>query len=283
MMTKTCCKCKKEKDVGEFCKDKRAKDGKNRTCRKCASDYQHSHKEKAKEYNAEYYKKNQDRIKKNVEEYRRENIDKIREYHSSTKYRERRKETRKKCAGNYQQENKEAHNRASREYKSRNKEKIRVKTKEYESRPEVRQHMSEYGRKYRIDNEEKIKESARKRYKVKILNESFRLKKNVSRAIALALNRVGKSKNGNSITKYLSYSIKELKEHLEKQFEPWMNWDNYGPVSLYKKNWQIDHIIPQVSFNYQTMDCEEFKRCWALENLRPLDAIENMIKGDRLQ
>ena len=67
------------------------------------------------------------------------------------------------------------------------------------------------------------------------------------------------------------------------EFEPWMSWNNYG---IYKiggeKKWSIDHIVPQSYYNYETMGCESFKQCWALENLRPLDSVENSIKGDRL-
>ena len=34
--------------------------------------------------------------------------------------------------------------------------------------------------------------------------------------------------------------------------------------------WNIDHIIPQSTLPYTSMDDEIFKKCWALENLRPL-------------
>ena len=37
--------------------------------------------------------------------------------------------------------------------------------------------------------------------------------------------------------------INYLRNHLEKQFEPWMSWDNYG------KWWHVDHIIPVTKFD----------------------------------
>ena len=65
----------------------------------------------------------------------------------------------------------------------------------------------------------------------------------------------------------------ELKIHLEKQFDSHMNWGNHG---IY---WHIDHIIPQSVLPYISMDDENFKICWALDNLRPLEAKQNMSDG----
>lgn len=86
--------------------------------------------------------------------------------------------------------------------------------------------------------------------------------------------------------KYLPYTIQELKQHLENQFEPWMNWNNHGK---YTKNWndqdsatwtwQIDHIIPSSTLPYTNMEEENFKKCWSLENLRPYSAKLNTIDG----
>lgn len=38
-------------------------------------------------------------------------------------------------------------------------------------------------------------------------------------------------------------------------------------------------IIPHSEFKYISMECEEFKRCWALKNLRPLSAKLNLLDG----
>ena len=89
------------------------------------------------------------------------------------------------------------------------------------------------------------------------------------------------NKFGLSISKYLPYSMIELKEHLEKQFEPWMNWNNHGSVKSDHKTWQIDHIIPQSKFPYTYMSDDNFKKCWALENLQPLEAIANIKKSNK--
>ena len=72
----------------------------------------------------------------------------------------------------------------------------------------------------------------------------------------------------------LGYTINELKEHLEKLFVGGMDWDNYG-------EWHIDHIKPVKMFEYKTVKDEGFKECWALKNLQPLWAADNIRKGCR--
>ena len=66
-----------------------------------------------------------------------------------------------------------------------------------------------------------------------------------------------------------------------------MNWDNWG---VYKANgwndddqstwtWQIDHIIPQSTLPYSSMNDDNFQKCWALNNLRPYSAKLNNLDG----
>lgn len=80
--------------------------------------------------------------------------------------------------------------------------------------------------------------------------------------------------------RYLNFSVEELKSHLESKFYPHpitgelMTWDNKG-------RWHIDHIIPDSWFTYSTVNDEEFKLSWALSNLQPKWAEENLSKGNR--
>lgn len=62
--------------------------------------------------------------------------------------------------------------------------------------------------------------------------------------------------------------------HLERQFLPGMTWENRG-------EWHIDHIRPLCSFQFQTPDCPQFREAWALTNLQPLWAQDNLKKGGR--
>ena len=81
----------------------------------------------------------------------------------------------------------------------------------------------------------------------------------------------GIQKNNTTYT-LIGYTKIELREHLESLFTDGMSWDNMG-------EWHIDHIRPVASFNYDSTDHPEFKECWALENLQPLWAKDNMSKG----
>lgn len=58
-----------------------------------------------------------------------------------------------------------------------------------------------------------------------------------------------------------------------------MSWDNYGAKP---GCWTIDHIVPQSHFCYTSLKDPQFQKCWALSNLRPLEYIANIRKGDRV-
>ena len=79
-------------------------------------------------------------------------------------------------------------------------------------------------------------------------------------------------KVGISWTKLLGYNAKDLMNHLKRLFQPGMTWENYG-------EWHIDHKIPRSVFNFSKPEHVDFKRCWALSNLQPMWAAENIKKG----
>jgi len=109
-----------------------------------------------------------------------------------------------------------------------------------------------------------------------------KIKHGVGCSVRKALIKNNSSKNGGRTFDHLPYTPLELKEHLENQFEDWMSWNNYGgPSNSLEKTWQIDHIKPQSSFSYTSLSDPEFVECWSLENLRPLEKIQNMSEGAR--
>ena len=150
--------------------------------------------------------------------------------------------------GNAIQDGLEAHP----EYIKENEER-KAKRRGYKKSPHIREYNNEY-LKNRIANEPKI-----------------RVRHNFSSLLRGRL----KSKNGKATFKSVGYTIKELMEHLEKKFVEGMTWDNYGKV------WHIDHIKPDSMFNYESVEDEEFKECWSLDNLQPLFAEDNLRKGNR--
>lgn len=83
------------------------------------------------------------------------------------------------------------------------------------------------------------------------------------------------SKAGRKWETLVGFTTEQLVKHIEKKFKPGMSWDNYG-------EWHIDHIIPIAAFNFTSSDHPDFKRCWGLNNLQPLWAIDNILKKDKL-
>lgn len=180
------------------------------------------------------------------------------------------------------------------EYKKNNKEKVLAQAKEYrtENKESINRKRQEAYPKYKIamgaykeNNKSKINEKKQGNKKIRYKNDVvFRLNHLVSSVIRNSIN-----KNGSSFSKYLKYSILELKQHLESQFEPWMTWENHGQYNpkTWKNNdfstwtWNIDHIIPQSKLLYTSMQDDNFKKCWALENLRPLSSKQNIIDGNK--
>jgi Zn ribbon nucleic-acid-binding protein len=84
-----------------------------------------------------------------------------------------------------------------------------------------------------------------------------------------------KNYNRKSLAKMVGYTLQELMDHLENQFQPGMTWKNYG-------EWHIDHIAPLSEFKCDSVDSLIFKKAWALENLQPLWARDNARKNNRV-
>ncbi len=199
-------------------------------------------------------------------------------------------------AKEYREENKDICVERSKKYREKNKDKIAAKKKEKNREknkekikstppPMTRQARS---KKYYKENKEQIIKKVYIYKKARLaVDPEFRLRKNISNIVNLYITRNGGKKNGKTHSKYMPWTYAELATHLESLFEPWMSWDNYGAYSAntwidgdestYK--WSIDHIIPQADLPYDSMDHPNFKKCWALENLRPLSAKQNLLDG----
>lgn len=119
---------------------------------------------------------------------------------------------------------------------------------------------------YDREHREQIAERQKQYRLEKIKNPAFRLNEAFSSGIRQALKD---NKAGRHWESLVLYNLEQLRKHLENQFTSKMNWNNFGSY------WEIDHIIPQNLFSFNTEKDKDFQICWSLINLRPLERIEN--------
>jgi len=124
----------------------------------------------------------------------------------------------------------------------------------------------------RLANPQVVAESKRKWCARKAGTPEYVVNYRMSGRMYHALRR---GKEGRTWREAVDYSLADLIAHLERQFLKGMGWHNMG-------EWHIDHIVPLVSFQITGFDDPSFRRAWALSNLRPLWAKDNVSKGGRV-
>jgi len=170
----------------------------------------------------------------------------------------------------YYQNNKHSILESHKIYNENNKDKKKIYDKEYREKNKNKRLI--YNKQYNKDKRKK--------------DLTYNLRCNISKCIWEMLIIQKSSKKKRSCWKFLPYTPEELKTYIRSKYEHWMNDQNYGK---YNSNtwtddpitwtWQLDHIIPQSELPYSSMDEENFKKCWALDNLRPYSAKQNSIDG----
>lgn len=128
--------------------------------------------------------------------------------------------------------------------------------------------------KWTKENPEKRREIARNYTRKLLATPKGRLNHRMSSAMRCALQM---AKGGRSWEALVGYTIEDLQRHIESKFQPGMNWDRLMGGQIH-----IDHIIPKSKFNYSKPEDPEFRKCWALENLRPMWARKNLSKGNKI-
>lgn len=166
----------------------------------------------------------------------------------STAWAKRNQDAANARARRWRAENPEASRAATRNWAKRNPEKEAARQAALRATPERKEYHQTYERNRRKDPGVRLHQ-----------------------AVSSQLRRCLKGAKARSAFEHLPYTIAELKAHLEAQFEPWMTWANFG-------DWHIDHIRPVALFNLP----DEIEACWALSNLQPLRAVDNIRKGKKL-
>ena len=168
----------------------------------------------------------------------------------------------------YYEQNKEKVKEYKRKWAEENKDAIKERTKEWhnQNKEKVKQQRS----KYRLANKDKIYANMKK-YRS---SRKGKIDHTISSAISKHLKANKIIKASRHWEDLVGYTSEQLIEHLESKFTPEMSWDNYGTY------WHIDHIKPKSWFKYESIEDTDFKECWGLNNLQPLEAKENMRKNN---
>lgn len=146
-------------------------------------------------------------------------------------------------------------NRECRDYKACNREKISV-----------------YNHKYKQENKD-YTNAYNKIYfaKKKIEDPHYKI---VS-TMRVRLNKVLDGNRKDKHTKeFIGCDLNTLIKWFEFLFTDEMTINNHGEI------WHMDHVLPCATFDME--DGDEQSRCFHWSNIRPLIAIENLKKGDRI-
>lgn len=181
-----------------------------------------------------------------------------------TRWRNNNREKSREAARRWTKENPDRKRRNAQKWHSKNKKKNREQSQRWAKKNPW------YRKKYLKENVKRLNKYAYEQQKEKYRTDpKFRLNHNMSNAIRTSLK---KKKQGRHWESLVGYTCEDLVKHLESKFKEGMTWENYG-------EWHIDHKIPKNAFNFNAPNQEDFLSCWALENLQPLWAKENILKG----
>jgi hypothetical protein len=256
-ITKECTKCHRVLAVENFYKKSASKSGYATQCKTCCAytlkKWQEKNKEKIKQDRHRYYIENKERARATEKEWQARNPKRARVI--KKRWDENNKDKIK--AYSQRPEVKAAQKKAKRERYLANREKV-----------------IEAARLWVIANPTRAKETRRRLDKKRRANPKAKISNSVSCGIRDSLRN--KSKANRHWETLVDFTIDQLKRHLESKFDSKMTWENYGTY------WQIDHKIPIAAFNFATPNDIDFKRCWSLFNLQPLEATQNASKGARV-
>ena len=148
-------------------------------------------------------------------QYSQLNKDKIKEYN-----------------GNYRTSNIEKISEYAKVRYSKNKDKIAEYTKQYKLINKERDRLKNNKTKLTYSNNRMA------------IDPLYKLTQRIRQLISITLRNNGYKKQSKSSI-ILGCTFEQFKQHLESQFEDWMNWDNYGKYNgMLNYGWDIDHITP---------------------------------------
>jgi hypothetical protein len=134
-----------------------------------------------------------------------------------------------------------------------------------------------------IRNGQRPEMSSAQRYKAKYrANARFALQERLRNQVTKATGLYGwvghyfghyaRARKGRAMWQALGYTVDELRGHLGRQFKGGMDWAAFDAGEIH-----IDHIVPKSTFSLDTQ--QDLRACFALSNLQPLWASDNLKKG----
>lgn len=285
MENKICKKCNIEKSLEDFKK-------KSNLCLICFKEWQKNYnkkykienKDKIKLKDKEYYEENKDLIKIRHRKYQQENIESInlikKEWYKNNpdKKKEYNKKWNEKNKGYKRNEaNKDKDKLSKQKWRKNNPDYHKEYNKKYQE--ENKEKLNEKNKKYYENNKEKLNEKDRNRRKN---DPVYKLSCNIRSMLYNIFIKQGSIKETKS-QYIIGISFKELRQHIEKQFQPWMSWDNWGLYNgEFEYGWDIDHIEPLFPEGVKRTE-EDIIRLNHYTNLQPLcSKINRDIKKNRL-
>ena len=294
-MSKSCSKCGVSKLLQIFGKRSAAPDGHNPVCKPCVKEKDKARRS-TKEFKAKRNLKNalpaakakkkkadakrradpgfieREKTRTGTAEFKAKKSAYQKEYHARTETKELinarnalPENVLKRKAYNADPINKEKKAKYNHGYKDTKNKRRRER---YATDPEYKKSRLELDKVNRSKRSYKNQRNKRSRERY-ATDPKYRTEKNIRSRIGYAL---GTDKSDHAMD-LLGCTMKQMVEHLEKQFKPGMTWDNQGKGD---DKWEIDHIIPFAAFDLTNRD-EQFIVCW-YQNLQPLWRHENASK-----
>jgi hypothetical protein len=187
------------------------------------------------------------------------NLDNFSKTEKTGKFKKDCKECNAKAGRGYYHKNIESRLKYAKEHYNANKDKMLARHKIYMQKNKATVYKKDRERK-------KLREKTDIRY---------RLRRQYKGLLYSGFKRQGLLKGGRSCKDFIGCSFEEFRKHIESQFEPWMNWDNYG-----KNGWHFGHKICCELFDLT--DEKQVKICFHYTNLRPEDGLQNITNQDFL-